>query len=71
MTREDEIKLSHVSEAFNKMDYEHRKIASNSGLADQIRELQRISIRIDEAYRKEMKSINERIEMLLNAIDIE
>jgi hypothetical protein len=68
MTREDELKLKQVSEAFNAMPFEYRKIASDSETMVRIRDLQRLKDRLKANYEREIKYINETIKHYLNTI---
>jgi len=55
---------------FNDMPYDHRRITSDYGLMQQILELQRIKMRIDKTYKEDVSFINNRIKVLLNAIEL-
>ena len=68
MTREDELKLKQVSDAFNAMPFEYRAIASDSETMVRIRDLQRLKERIKDNYEREIKYINERIKHYLQTI---
>jgi len=68
MTKEDELKLKQVTEAFNNMPFEYRHIASNSETQVRIMDLERLKIRLKENYERELKFINEKIKYYLHSI---
>jgi hypothetical protein len=70
MTTEDELKLKQVSDAFNTMPFEYRKITSNSETMTRIRDLQRLKERMKDNYMREMKWVNERIKSYLQSIKL-
>jgi antitoxin component of RelBE/YafQ-DinJ toxin-antitoxin module len=70
MTREDELKLKQVSDAFNTMPVEYRIITANSETMTRIRDLQRLEIRVKENYERELKYIRERIKSYLQSIKL-
>jgi antitoxin component of RelBE/YafQ-DinJ toxin-antitoxin module len=70
MTTEDELKLKQVSDAFNAMPFEYRKITANSETMTRIRDLQRLKERIKDNYMREMEWINERIKSYLQSIKL-
>ena len=69
MTKEDQLKLKQVSDAFNAMPFEYRKIASNSETMVRIRDLERLKVRVKENYEREIKHINEQIKHFLHTIE--
>ena len=68
MTREDELKLKRVSDAFNAMPFEYRKIIANSERMAHIRYLQRMEERLKQNYERELKYIRELIKYYLKSI---
>lgn len=70
MTREDELKLKQVSDAFNSMPFEYRAISSNSETMVRIRDLQRLKERVKDNYLREIKYIDERIKSYLKSIKL-
>jgi hypothetical protein len=59
-----------ISEAFNEMPIEYRKIAINLELIVRIRDLQRLKTRIKENYERELKYINEQIKIYKRSIKL-
>jgi hypothetical protein len=70
MTREDNLKLKRVSDAFNSMPFEYRKITSDSETMVRIRDLERLRDRIKSNYERELKFINDQIKSYLQSIKI-
>jgi len=68
MTKEDELKLKQVSETFNAMPFEYRKITSDSETMIRIRDLQRLRDRVKSNYLRELKWIDETIKNYLRTI---
>ena len=70
MTREDELKLKQVSDSFNSMPFEYRKITSNSETATRIRDLMRLERYITDLYKKQIREINGKIKHYLSTIEL-
>jgi hypothetical protein len=68
MTREDELKLKSVSDAFNAMPFEYREITADSETMVRIRDLQRLRDRVKSNYLRELKWIDETIKSYLRTI---
>jgi len=68
MTREDKLKLKRVSDAFNAMPFEYRKITANSERMTHIRYLQKLEKRLKQNYERELKYIRELIKYYLKSI---
>ena len=70
MKKEDELMLKRVSDAFNSMPFEYRKITSNSETMVRIRDLQRLRDRIIDNYNREIIYIDGKNKSYLKSIEL-